>query len=132
MGKRASSVDTLFVPAEVEAAEDLGIKLSSEYVRRMRQSIKTKAAQMKGQYYTIIDDADWTDDELDDRLFATVRLLHEYEGGSGSQISMRTERMEALKQLILRIAEKKKANHLPIVRKIRNDALNKTEAAEED
>ncbi|HSA78293.1 MAG TPA: hypothetical protein VLG72_05485 [Nitrospirota bacterium] len=114
------AVQDLYIPAELQAAEDLGIVLTSSYVLGLRTKLKEKSHQVRGsvQYYALLDDAVWTDDELDDRIFAAVRLMYDYNSGSGAQLNDKDKRIEALSDLILRLAEQKKAD-LPIVRRIK-------------
>jgi len=125
MAKSSRKVEDLFVPAELSAAQDMGIRLTSEYVLDLRTKLKAKAHQVKEsvQYYALLVDKVWDEEETDDRIFAAVRLLHEYHGPSGKQIADKEERIEALSDLILRLAGEKRAD-LPIIRKIKAGAFS--------
>ncbi len=123
MGKKSRAVQQLFVESDIKAAHDLGIKLTSDFVARLRKSLRRKSEKVSQsvQYYALILDAVWEENEIDDRIFAATRLLYEYLGPSGRQLQgHRASRIDELKKLILRLAEKKQANNLPIVHKIRS------------
>jgi hypothetical protein len=106
----------IFDKAEQQAAKELGIILTEQLVLDVRRVIKEKTKDVLGsaQYYVIIDDATWKPHELDKRMFACVRLIYLYKDGSGNSVWNAADRIENLKAVALRLAEKKKLN-LPAI-----------------
>ena len=120
-----------FVTAELMAAEALGLRLTEEYVRLVRNKLREKAHRVEGsvQYYALFADSEWTPEELDDRIFGAVRLLYEYTGPSSNNgVPNLENRIAELKKLVLRLADEKGSPELPIVHKIRNDEIPRPSA----
>lgn len=100
---------TVLTQSDVAAAELTGLPYGVPEVLSVRETVKSKAAlaQKGGQYYELIDDSLWVDDdseELDQRLFAAVRLIVEYDGPAGKHVHDKAHRRAMLMSLIERIA----------------------------
>ena len=106
-----AAIDSKFNPSGIEGA----LKLLS---------IKIKDNPRRVQFHALGDDQLWTEAEVDVRLFAATRLLYNYCSGAGVHVSGRIERIETLKDLILRLAETKaELMKIPVVIKIRRKKI---------
>lgn len=96
--------------SDVAALELTGLPYGEPEVISVRGVIKSKSlnAQKGGQYYELMDNSLWSKvdpDELDQRLFAAVRLVVEYDSPAGKHVHDKIHRRAALIGLIERIAE---------------------------
>jgi len=114
------TVTPIFTDADKKAAEDLGIQLTSELLTSVKSTLKGKAAIVveSVQYYALLRDDIWQEDELRLRLYGATRLLHEYSGPAGIGVSERNLRIKKLEDLIFQLTRGKLEN-LPLVQKIK-------------
>ncbi|MCC7197318.1 hypothetical protein IT413_03960 [Candidatus Peregrinibacteria bacterium] len=126
MAKKDPKPKSSLTHSDVAALELTGLPYGEPEVISVRSTIRAKSlnAQKGGQFYELMDDSLWSDvdpDELDQRLFACVRLVVEYDSPAGKQVHDKIRRRAALIGLIERIAESRKnqraLENLEILRK---------------
>lgn len=109
MAKKDPKPKSSLTQSDVAALELTGLPYGEPEVISVRSTIKAKSlhAQKCGQYYELMDDSLWSSvdlEELDQRLFAVVRLVVEYDGSAGKQVHDKVNRRRSLMALIERIA----------------------------